>query len=103
MYTLRGINGHSRLAIQQINVYKVMNLTKHKRIFKILNQDYNYTLYIKYNEPVWRACLSIFGWNCAPPTNFSECQEISKRYKTEADIDTEIQKITDYKQTGIIQ
>ena len=52
-YVLKGVRGWSIYNYKTINVANIVSLEYNKRLFKIFDRDYNWTLKIKYSiDPV---------------------------------------------------
>jgi len=94
-HRLKGINGWSKLSINNLDVYNIINYEYNKREFTIFNQEYPYTLSIKYNYPTQE-----FALTCGIPfvtvilNDYVKLHhDITKRYKTEECIINEINEI----------
>ena len=97
-HTLKGVNGWSALDISKIDIAKIIKISYHKRSFCIFDADHPYTLRIEYHNP--RESLKIvpvYG----PKGHYSSTiipiveltSDITKRYKTEEDVKSEIGEI----------
>jgi hypothetical protein len=93
-HTLRGIKGWSDLNIRKIDVMKVVDITHRKRLFCIFNQGHPWSLTIEYDEPV-EILVPIFmaGNLIGYMPSEESTQYITKRYRTERDVLTEINEI----------
>ena len=101
-HTLRGINGWSFLSIKYIDVMKVVYICHHQRLFCIFNQEHPWTLTIEYDEPVesWMPVYTTGGYGITRSVDLT--QFITRRYRTERDVLTEISQI-EQKQAAVIQ
>jgi hypothetical protein len=91
-HKLSGINGWSRMSLQCVDVAKITDVFYRKRLFKLFDREYDYTLYIKYNEP-----MDDFRYVAGKHPSFVIATKtehfISKRYKTEKDVIDEMKEI----------
>jgi hypothetical protein len=93
-YTLKGISGWSASKLQTINILSVMNMIKRKRNFMIFNKEYPYTLGITYDDQCPFLPIFPVGGKCTSFTNYYPLSQfISKRYKTEKDMDEDYHNI----------
>ena len=97
-HTLKGIKGWGELCISTIDVNKITHIYNKKRLFCIFNKDHPYNLTIKYYEPKESYSLapgiSFYGGITA--SLVKEVQliaYITKRYKTEIEVQNEIKEI----------
>ncbi len=99
-YELKGISGWSASNLQVIDVSNVINVIKRKRMFMIFNREYPYTLGITYEDQYANLFVSpIVGGRGMSLSNFTlSTQFISKRYKTEKEMDIDYNNIMKYKQ-----
>jgi hypothetical protein len=97
-HTLKGKLGWSHLKIIHIDVYKIIEINYHKRLFCIFNKDHPYTLTIEYDEPKESIGFN-YGINSNGGTTtmitreVNLTQQITKRYKTEMDVKNEMEEI----------
>ena len=91
-HNLSGINGWSRMSLQCVDVAKITDVFYRRRLFKLFDREYDYSLYIKYNEPI-----DEFKYVAGKHPSFVVATKtehfISKRYKTEKDVLDEIKEI----------
>jgi hypothetical protein len=82
-HIFKGIPGHSLYSINKMDVFKIIDMNYHKRLFMMEDRKHPYTLRIKYRhiEP------SIFGNNVISESI------ITKRYKNLKEIHEEIDEI----------
>lgn len=95
-HTLKGIQGWSHLAINKIDVAKVVDMSYHKRLFMIFNRTHPYTLHITYSEPIERLKPApVIGGQggTALVKQVDLTQYITKRYKTLDEAENEIKEI----------
>lgn len=76
-YALKGIKGILTPNIDLININKIISIQSYKRLIKLSNFDYNYSLEITYNENI--SCY--------------HNQIIIRHYKTLEDIQNDIAQI----------
>lgn len=108
-HTLKGKPGWGRLALEEIDVCKIQNMTYFKRLFCIFDRDHPYTLSIVYNQPFETIQLinginSNGGVTTTLVNKVVLTQQITRRYQTEEsarkeieDIQQKIRKMNDYK------
>jgi len=78
----------------RIDIGRVISIGKHKRLFKVFDRNYNYTLTIHYDKPTyWTGLASVFGGGASLYTHVEETQFLYIRYKSEQDIDNEIKQV----------
>ena len=97
-HTLKGIKGWSELSISIIDVYKIKKIYYTKRLFCIFNKDHPYNLTIEYNEPTESSELayginSNGGFTTSLVNKMHLTAIITKRYKTEIEVNNEIKEI----------
>lgn len=93
-HQLKGVYGWSHLSIIRIDIGRIISIEKHKRLFKIRDKCYDYTLLIHYDKSThWTGIAPVLGGGASFYNYIDESQMISKRYKTEKDIDNEIKEL----------
>ena len=90
---LKGIRGLSEFQLKQIDVSKIVSIDSRKRLFKILDQDYDYTLDIVYNKSITKSKLMPVGPIFVPMSYTETEHNMTRRYKTKKDVDDEINEI----------
>lgn len=88
------VKGLSALQVNPIDVTKVISINHSKRLFRIFDRDYKYTMEIMYSNP--RVTLGITVVPIYQDTSF-----ITLRYKTIEHIDEDIREI--YKLKSIVE
>mgnify|MGYP003384689975 FL=1 len=95
-HTLKGIKGWSSCSYTKIDIGKIISIKYHERMFKIFNQDHDYTLTIEYDEAHTYTTLSpVIGGKGGFTVNTVTDTErlITKRYETLKDVEREIKEI----------
>jgi len=85
-HTLKGFPGWSALNLQKIDLTRLVDMSYCKRSFMIMDRDLPYTLYIRYENPKTPYLI-------VPMIGSVFVETISKRYKTEDDVKSEILEI----------
>lgn len=93
-HTFKGIPVRSPKAL---DVSCIEHMSSKKRIFKIFNRDYPYNLRIVYNKPKESAGIS-FGIFPSVYNRVDIHQELTLRYKTREEIESDIQDVNNKKQ-----
>jgi hypothetical protein len=97
-YELKGICGWGNCQLTKIDVSNVSKICPRKRLFMIFNRQYPYTMGIEYELP--RTVMTAFpvvGGNggCSMGYHTVMTQWISRRYKTETEMNYDHQNIID--------
>jgi hypothetical protein len=92
------VKGWSSFYVNPIDVRKVISISWHPRLFCIFNQDYPYTLKIKYYDPrnvtIANPVFTSGGHTGIALTNiYEEHSYMEIRYKTENEVHQEINEI----------
>jgi hypothetical protein len=98
-HTLKGVKGWSGFFCQRIDVARVTDMMFHKRLFKLMNRDCDYTLRIDYYKPEENLTVAPtfvrgkVGFTLVNTVELS--QLLTLRYKTEGDVQNEMDEIRD--------
>ena len=99
-YNLRGVDGWSKCQLSKLDISKIIHIATRPRIFMIFQKDYPYTMIIEYKLPITKTKVStiIDKNNRIVINTFTEStQVITKRYKTEEDMELDCKNIMDMK------
>lgn len=106
-HQLKGIQGHSNLGIDYIDVGKISSISYAKRLFCIMDRTHKFTITIEYAEPKteWVSFpipvyAGQFGIGIMFMKDVSFSQIITRRYNSEEECEAEISAIK-YKQTQL--
>jgi hypothetical protein len=87
-HILKGIPGQSSLSINKIDVFKIIDMNYHKRLFMMVDRKHPYTLRINYSHIEIEPPMFPFLGN-----NVTSESIITKRYKNLKEIHEEIDEI----------
>lgn len=91
-YNLKGIDGLSKLSLSRINLNNVKDVTYHKRLFKITDRKYPYSLIIDYYKDNCN-----YNCNCNCNKKQSHYSVIAKRYDSLGDVKKDYDEILKFK------
>ena len=98
MFTKHFMNGWGIAVKNPINVNKIATVEIHKRLFCILDDDYPFTLRIKYYNPgVTNIPIIIGNHGIYNMTNYKSHDYMTLRFKSQNDAQYEMDKINKLK------
>jgi hypothetical protein len=102
-YTIKNcVRGWSSLYVNPVDIRKIINIGYSKRLFRVTNRDYMYTLDIEYSNPHTDFNVApVIGFNnshglsgVAMVESYHPSSSVTMRFKTLNDVRAEVDNIT---------